>query len=157
MHARLGRALIIIGFLALAPTRADAQVSDDAQCGTSLPACTALRTSCCTRDFSSTATQKAILIPTDRCHQPFTSSTPNGGPDIGDAAPKWCASSPGASTNSQTYVYGLIYRLMQNKIPVYWIVNPTKAPTTYGGITPTSTAAGTKDVDFWILSSTAST
>lgn len=156
MRARPGRSLTLLVFLALVVPagRAAAQVSDEAQCGTTLPPCTALRTSCCTREFESTASQKAILIPTDRCHQPFTNSTPNGGADVGDAAPKWCAGDPSQHTNAQTYLYGLIYRLMQNKIPVYWIVNPTKAPTTYGGITPTSTAASTKDVDFWILPST---
>ncbi|MDQ3365005.1 MAG: hypothetical protein M3680_06225 [Myxococcota bacterium] len=136
----------------VAPRDAQAQVSDEAQCGTSLPACTTLRTNCCTRDFVGSTAQKAVLIPVSRCHQPFVNGTNSGGPDVGNAAPKWCSDNPTTSAMAMTYAYGLVYRLMQNKIPVYWIVNPTKAPSTWG-INSTSTAAETKDVDFWVLSS----
>ncbi|MDQ3336229.1 MAG: hypothetical protein M4D80_13760 [Myxococcota bacterium] len=138
--------------LTLGVQRADAQVSDEANCGTSLPACSALRLSCCTRDFASTSTARTIFIPMDRCHQPYTNASGTGA-DVGDAAPLWCSNSPSFNTNAQNYAYGLVYRLMQNKVPVHWIVNPTKAPST-NGITATSIAAQTKDVDFWITTAT---
>ena len=152
MRAKLGSTILLASFaLAMQVQRADAQVSDEANCGTSLPACSALRLSCCTRDFASTATARAIVIPMDRCHQPFTNASGTGA-DVADTAPQWCSGSPSPNTNAQNYAYGLVYRLMQNKIPVHWIVNPTKAPST-NGITATSVAAQTKDVDFWITTS----
>lgn len=133
-----------------------AQVSDHAQCGTSLPACTTLRTNCCTRDFVSSTTQRAIIIPTDRCHQPVAnvgSLGPPGGSNGNVNAPDWCSNPPSGNGNSMYMTYGLVYRLMQNGIPVYWIVNPTKAPTT---VTSTQDVQTTKDIDFWVLSSAVS-
>lgn len=155
MRAITGSRLILfaVAALALHGGRAEAQVSDEANCGATLPACTALRTNCCTRNFASTTTQKALLIPMDRCHQPFTNASGTGA-DIADTAPQWCSGSPSPNVNAQNYAYGLVYRLMQNKVPVYWIVNPTKAPST-NGITATSVAASTKDVDFWVTTAAA--
>src|SRR5688572_14930721 len=114
MLEKIGKCIVILSVLAFAvpAKRAHAQVVDPATCGTSLPPCTATRTSCCVRNFVSTSTQKAILIPLDRCHQPFVNAVAQGGPDSNDNAPQWCHDDPSPQTNSQTYVYGLIYRLM---------------------------------------------
>ena len=163
MSGNLGSRLLIAAALvfAIAPRSADAQVSDAAQCGTQLPACTTLRTNCCTRDFVGSSSQKAILIPMDRCHQQIANGGANA-PTTSANAPSWCADNPGTSTNAMNRAYGLVYRLMQNNIPVYWIVNPTKsAPTNIvnnNNTTPATTPdARTKDVDFWVLSATGST
>ena len=166
MSVTLGRPLLLVTFVvALAmPRSANAQVTDHAQCGTQLPACTTLRTNCCTRDFVGSSSQKAIIIPMDRCHQQIANGGANAPASGASAAnsPDWCANSPGTSANAMNRAYGLVYRLMQNGIPVYWIVNPTKAANTNivnpANSTPATTPdARTKDVDFWVLSSTGST
>ena len=165
MSVTLGRPLLLVAFvIALVPRSADAQVTDHAQCGTQLPACTTLRTNCCTRDFVGSSSQKAIIIPLDRCHQQIANGGANAPASGASAAnaPDWCANSPGTSVKAMNRAYGLIYRLMQNGIPVYWIVNPTKAATTQivnpNNTTPSTTPdARTKDVDFWVLSATGVT
>jgi len=139
---------------------ARAQVSDHAQCGTTLPACTTLRTSCCTRDFDSTTAQRAILIPMDRCHQRVSNGGANA-PSVSATAPAWCDDPAPTSANAMNRAYGLVYRLMQQKIPVYWIVNPTKgAPVLTVNDNNTNPAttpdARTKDVDFWVVSANSS-
>ena len=163
MSGNLGsRLLIAVALvLVLAPRSADAQVSDPAQCGTQLPACTTMRTNCCTRDFVGSSSQKAVLIPMDRCHQQISNGGANA-PTTSVSAPAWCADNPGTESNAMNRAYGLVYRLMQNNIPVYWIVNPTKAASTNivnnNNTTPATTPdARTKDVDFWVLSATGST
>jgi hypothetical protein len=134
------------------PAPATADVTDAAICPRSPPVCTASRTNCCTRDFPATTSAKAILIPIDRCHQPGSSS--NGPNSTNGSSPSWCFNSPSSNANSMDYSYGLVYRLMQQGINVYWVVNPTKAPTTVapysGGDIET-----TLDIDLWVLGSGA--
>ncbi len=164
MHANPGNRLVL-AFAAIvavgiyAPRGAQAQVSDHAQCGTSLPVCSTLRTNCCTRDFASSATQKPILIPLDRCHQVIAGGGAANAPPSGGSAPNsptWCADDPAVFSNAQNFAYGLVYRLMQQKIPVYWIVNPSKGSSLEGlpnsHLTSTAPDPKTKDVDFWVVS-----
>lgn len=163
MRARAGKRALLALFLMFgigvgSSRDAIAQVSDHAQCGTTLPACTTLRTSCCTRDFDSSTAQKAIIIPMDRCHQQIANGGANA-PTTSDNAPVWCHDNPGTSAKAMNRAYGLVYRLMQQQIPVYWIVNPTKgAPVltvNNNNTNPATTPdARTKDVDFWIVSPT---
>jgi hypothetical protein len=75
----------------------------------------------------------------------------------------WCVESPGtdstriggnASDNGMLRAYGLVYRLMQRGIPVYWLVNPSKDTIALKD----SENAGAQsyratDVDVWVLSS----
>jgi hypothetical protein len=150
MHHAVRAVVLVVAAIAARP--ALAQVTDPATCGSTLPACTATRTSCCTRDFAGSSAAKAILIPLDRCHQVVANSGSDGPPSGGGSSPNWCADSPPTNVNSQNYAYGLVFRLMQAGIPVYWIVNPTKRPTTVSIINTTQT---TKDIDFWVLSASA--
>ncbi|HUQ04328.1 MAG TPA: hypothetical protein VM261_17635, partial [Kofleriaceae bacterium] len=56
--------------LAFAPSSASAQVSTDfASCGPDLPVCGSGVEDCCVRAFDPIATDKAVVIPMDRCHQ----------------------------------------------------------------------------------------
>lgn len=163
MHAKVGsRLAVLVALVAISAShRADAQVTDAATCPASPPACTTSRTSCCTMNPASSATSKTIIIPMDRCHQPQTG---NSFPSTTGASPDWCynptnSSGTGfaSSDDSMNYAYGLAYRLMQFQVPVYWIVNPTKGPSTVSNITlPGQSASNTsteKDVDFWVLAS----
>ncbi len=160
MHAHPGNRLVI-AFAAVvavgiyAPRHAQAQVSDHAQCGTSLPVCSTLRTNCCTRDFAGSTTQKALFIPMDRCHQVISNGGANA-PSSSAASPDWCSDSPPFFPNAQSFAYGLVYRLMQQKIPVYWIVNPSKGSSLEGlpntHLTTLAPDPKTKDVDFWVVS-----
>ena len=153
MHDSIGSRLALIAIAVtvtglLSPRDASAQVSDNAQCPTVLPACTTSRLSCCTTNFTSAATSKAIIIPLDRCHQPPAATGYN--PVTTDGSnPTWCKDPTGTVGNGMNYAYGLAYRLMQQNIPVYWIVNPTKAPSSVSGISDVETE---KDVDFWVVS-----
>lgn len=138
--------------LALAPSSARAQgTSDFASCGPDLPVCAAGVEDCCVRAFDPIASDKAIVIPMDRCHQVVAQSGKLAPPT---ATGSWC-SNPGpfsANDNGQYEAYGLIFRLMQNGIPVYWIINPTKEP-------PSLTSSQNlnaqtylnRDVDAWIV------
>lgn len=147
------RFVCLLAALVLGAGTAHAQVSDPATCSKILPICTPTRPNCCTRDFTSAASAKAILIPTDRCHQQVANTGADGPPggSTGDSnAPNWCADPPGTDVNSMFFVYGLVYRLMQRGIPVYWLVNSTKAPTTIVGF-GSGGAEATTDVDFWVL------
>lgn len=47
-------------------------------------------------------------------------------------------------------VYGLVYRLMQRGIPVYWLVNPSKATT---AISTSSDTYLANDIDLWVVTS----
>ncbi len=145
----LAATLVVLAVNVGAPGVARAQRTDEASCPTTLPACTVSRLSCCTRDLIGSATAKAIVIPLDRCHQQIAVSGVDGAPTGGGSAPNWCADAPGSNLNGMFFAYGLVYRLMQSSVPVYWVVNPTKHPTTVSVINATAT---TKDVDFWVLS-----
>jgi hypothetical protein len=143
---------VAMTLLALRAT-ANAEVTDAAICPKAPPMCSAARTSCCTRDFPAMTSAKAILIPMDRCHEPGSSS--NGPNSTNGSSPSWCFNSPSSNANSMNYAYGLVYRLMQQGINVYWIVNPTKAPTTVAAYSGGDVET-TLDIDFWVLGSGAS-
>jgi hypothetical protein len=154
MHDSIGSRLALVAIAVtgvLVSHDARAQVSDNAQCPAVLPACTTSRLSCCTTNFTSAASSKAIIIPLDRCHQPASSNSYN--PVTSDGSnPTWCKDPTGVTGDGMNYAYGLAYRLMQQNIPVYWIVNPTKAPSSVTGIQDIETE---KDVDFWVVSNAA--
>src|SRR5665647_2866858 len=155
MHVHPGNRLLVTLSLSLAavfavgigaPRTAHAQVSDAATCPANPPACTPTTMSCCTRDFTGTASQKAIVIPMDRCHQP--PAAPGAVVASTTTSPTWC-SNPVGNGVGMNHAYGLVFRLMQYGIPVYWIANPTKAPSknaNYSG----GDVWTEKDVDFWI-------
>ncbi|MBA3451582.1 MAG: hypothetical protein H0T42_00630, partial [Deltaproteobacteria bacterium] len=144
-------ALVVVsaGLGLAVPRSAHAQVTDGVTCPVSPPACTPSTTGCCTRDFVGSSSQKAIVIPMDRCHQNPT--RPGDVVATTTSAPTWC-SNPVANGDGMNRAYGLVYRLMQYGVPVYWVVNPTKAP---GQNTSVSDTWTEKDVDFWILSNGA--
>lgn len=70
----------------------------------------------------------------------------------------WCVDPPdgsarigGASTDDgMMKTYGLVYRLMQRAIPVYWIVNPTKDAIAIDASNDRFLAS---DVDMWVVTS----
>lgn len=147
----LAVAIALVGVAAARP--AVAQVATDfASCAPDLAVCDANHQDCCIRDFDAIATDKAIVIPMDRCHQVLASGGPLAPPT---AAGSWC-SNPGpfsANDLGMFEAYGLVYRLMQHGIPVYWIVNPTKEPpalTSQQNLGAQSYA--NRDVDAWIIS-----
>lgn len=73
----------------------------------------------------------------------------------------WCVESPGSSstriggnaTDDGMYrTYGLVYRLMQRGIPVYWLVNPSKSPVALKASENLSAQSYlASDVDLWVL------
>jgi hypothetical protein len=71
----------------------------------------------------------------------------------------WCGDAVGSdatriggdnSDEGMFQVYGLVYRLMQRNIPVYWLVNPSKSPVAIAGNVDTYLAS---DVDVWVTTS----
>jgi hypothetical protein len=149
----------VLVLVALWPGTAGATpLSDWTSCdpaATKTTVCSATVTKCCTGAFAGNATAKAILIPLDRCHQPIAAAgiygIPGSGPPGANGA--WCVDSPAANAHGMFYAYGLVYRLMQNGIPVHWVINPTKDP----GSQMAYQAAGAQtyiasDIDFWVLS-----
>src|SRR2546423_8593596 len=125
MRGKIG-SHVVAALIALAATRsASAQTFDYATCDpavTKATACSGVITKCCQQaagvgsSFLVSGADKAIVIPMDYCHQSNT-ATPTTG-----AQPTWCSVRP--SGIGMMLAYGLIYRLLQNNIPVYWIVNP---------------------------------
>ncbi len=85
--------------------------------------------SCCRRQFSA----GSVIIPMDRCHQ--LGSAP------GNTVNNWCVN---PSSGNGDHIYGLVYRLMQQGIPVYWVINPSKLPTD-------NVTANKTDIDFWAI------
>jgi hypothetical protein len=73
----------------------------------------------------------------------------------------WCVESPGSDSariggstadNGMLRTYGLVYRLMQQGIPVYWLVNPTKSIIALNdGQNAASQSYLASDVDLWVL------
>ena len=60
---------------------------------------------------------------------------------------------PGADDLGMYRAYGLVYRLLQHDFRVYWLVNPTKDPSSIGtGEQPLTQMYTDRDVDFWLLS-----
>lgn len=150
----LATATMVLGLRAL-PAHAQ---TDFASCEPDMPACDATRTRCCYRPFNPVGTVKPIFIPMDRCHQALVDKTTFGVPAPSEA---WCSDpSPvnkvGQRDPGMFVAYGLVYRMMQAGIPVYWAINPTKDPP---ALTTNETRAGQsyndRDIDFWILSSGA--
>jgi hypothetical protein len=117
-----------------------------ASCDFDLPDCTDSRTDCCKRSMDPVGTDRAIIIPMDRCHQKFATSGKAGPP--GSGSPEWCVEMGTSADKGVTLSYGLIYRLMQAGIPVHWAIDPSKDPQGRGAYTH-------KDVDFWVLSAGA--
>jgi len=147
--------LVVLG-LGLDAGRAAAQVGTDfASCAADLGVCDANHEDCCVRAFDPIASDKAIVIPMDRCHQVVAQGGALAPPTVAAA---WCAN-PGpfsANDNGMYEAYGLVFRLMQNGIPVYWAINPTKeAPALTSGQNLNSQSYANKDVDMWILSAGA--
>lgn len=71
----------------------------------------------------------------------------------------WCGDAVGsdavriggsAGDDGMFQVYGLVYRLMQHGIPVYWLVNPSKETT---AITASADTYLASDVDLWVVTS----
>lgn len=151
MRSRLVHSIIaFLATVALAGT-ASAQMEDFATCPASLPQCDSNTDSCCYRTFDPIATDRAIIIPMDRCHQVVGTGT-EAAPT--SEAPKWCQE-PGPSADDGMYeAYGLVYRLMQNDIPVYWMINPTKEPLELMSIDNYAAQTYTdRDIDFWVVES----
>ena len=170
MHGNTGSRLAFLGLAIAAalaaPRVARAQVTDNATCPTSLPACSATRLNCCTSNPTSgtasttttTSTTATLIVPLDRCHQyPITSSLAKAN----DAtSPNWCYD-PVGTGQGMDYAYGLAYRVMQwssfnptTAVPIYWIVNPTKKATNVANYSG-GDVESTKDIDFWVLASGA--
>jgi hypothetical protein len=107
------------------------------------------------RAFDPIATDRAIVIPLDRCHQVVAQSGALGPPSVNGA---WCAN-PGpfsANDNGMYEAYGLVFRLMQRGIPVYWVINPTKEPPALtANQNLNSQSYANRDVDTWIVSAGA--
>jgi hypothetical protein len=117
--------------------------NDAAQCPADLPACSATVTECCQRPFAPLGQHRALVIPLDRCHQKVANGGSFAPPGL--AAPAWCSQLGTSHDNGMMHAYGLVYRLMQRGIPVYWLINPTKDPQARAGHTA-------RDVDLWLLS-----
>jgi hypothetical protein len=70
------------------------------------------------------------IIPMDACFQTSQAFNGSGSFSGTNQSSTWYASCPDISTNNGrdgiTKAYGLVYRLIQNNIPVYYILNPTK-------------------------------
>jgi hypothetical protein len=146
-------------------TGADAS-ADFAGCPEVLPACSSSTTSCCYKPFQPTApvTAGAVIIPMDRCHQTPGSGT-LGAPGIGSPdsfGNAWCAdpignTNVGGSTadDGMFHAYGLVYRLLQKGIPVYWIINPSKdPPKLMASQNAASQQYNERDIDIWVLNPT---
>jgi hypothetical protein len=116
-----------------------------------LPECTDATNDCCQRAFNPSGSNRPIIIPMDRCHQ---SSGGWDAPTDSSIASGWCANPSPDADEGIFQAYGLVYRLMQNNITVYWLVNPSKDPQGQRGNNDDDYSA--RDVDFWVLSSGAS-
>lgn len=148
----LGVALVITGALA---TPAAAQMNDFASCPADLAVCDANHEDCCVRAFDPIATDRAVVIPMDRCHQVVAQGGTLSPPSASGA---WC-SDPGpfsANDNGMYEAYGLVFRLMQQGIPVYWVINPTKEPPALtANQNLNSQSYANRDVDTWVVSAGA--
>ena len=123
--------------------------SDTYSCPPDMPACSADRQNCCYRDFG----VGSIIIPMDRCHQTTEGSGKRSVPTRPNA---FCANPTGGGDDGLYQAYGMIYRLMQNDIDVYWLINPTKDPPALtDSQNLNSQSYNDRDIDFWVLSSGA--
>ncbi|HEX5063235.1 MAG TPA: hypothetical protein VFV99_27855 [Kofleriaceae bacterium] len=102
---------------------------------------------CTTLTYSTTSSGNISAITTGKA---LTFNMGNG----------WCGDAPGSATriggnaadDGMFKTYGLVYRLMQRAIPVYWLVNPGKAIV---ALNSGQNAGGqtylANDVDLWVL------
>jgi hypothetical protein len=128
---------------------------DFASCDPDMPVCTGDINDCCYRPMNPVGSNRAVIIPLDRCHQRIASSGADGPPAA--TSPAWCADSPSGADEGQFQAYGLVYRLMQNGIPVHWAINPTKDPPSLTAAENASSQTYTdRDIDFWVLGPEAS-
>ena len=162
MHVKLGSALLL---LMLSTSSAFAQSTDWATCdytAANFPACSATRSTCCTASNSdlnvgTTTAEKPIIIPMDRCHQQVSNNDYPGSGPPDEAGNGWCSDPSGTQANGMYKAYGLIYRLMQRGVPVYWLVNPSKSAMSVASYGNNNTKRYTdKGIDVWVLSSGAS-
>ena len=65
----------------------------------------------------------SLVIPMDECWQPYNQSDKEPGSVPLGGAGSVCSSS---YTKGVLYAYGLVYYLIQNNVPVYWIIDPNK-------------------------------
>jgi len=155
--------LVVLGALALTPSRAHAQTYDFATCDpevTKITPCSATITRCCYVDtspgssFNKSGTDYALVIPMDSCHQ-GAASDDNGTHPGATSSSFWCRKPTDAGQIFK--VYGLVYRMMQAGIPSYWIINPSKDPPAVGCTLPGSCRQIATDVDMWIMDAAATT
>jgi hypothetical protein len=152
MHARVFLATLALAPMAAMQTAAAQQVIDFATCGPDLVACDEnLMTACCYRDFTPEASEpKAIVIPMNRCHQQIAVSGILGPPP--EDAPAWCRDPIGHADEGMYQAYGLVYRLQQYEIDLYWTINPTKDPLALNARQNHANQTWTeRDIDLWIL------
>ncbi|MCE9574276.1 MAG: hypothetical protein K8W52_14105 [Deltaproteobacteria bacterium] len=156
---RLVAAIVAAAVIAVLAPAAQAQPTTDfASCSADLVACDANTDNCCYRPFDAVATDRAIVIPMDRCHQVVSQSGKYAPPS--SAAPAWCQDAGPFSSNDNGlyHTYGLVYRLMQQGIPVHWLINPTKdAPALTINQNANSQTYIARDIDFWVLNPTTAT
>jgi hypothetical protein len=147
------RAALALSLITLVALHGEAAaVEDFATCAKDLPECTGEIKSCCYRTFDENAGHRAVIIPMDRCHQTPGTGT-EGIPDKKQAAPAWCGDWNTSADDGMFQAYGLVYRLMQRGIPVYWMINPTKDPPALKDSENNSSQTYTaRDIDFWVLS-----
>lgn len=75
---------------------------------------------------------QSLIIPMDICYQPSvgTGATPANG---------YCADPKGTADDGLTKAYGLVYRLLQQGVSIYYVMDPTKSA--INGVDLTITAA----------------
>lgn len=150
---------------AAAQTSSLSSTTDWATCPDTLSACSSSVTACCTETASTlgigNGTNKPILIPMDRCHQSIQASGNQQPPGAGapGLANGWCVDPSPANSASQFHAYGLVYRMMQMGVPIYWIVNPTKTANSIVAYENNVTNQRwiTTDIDMWVMSSSITT
>ncbi len=171
MQEKLGNAILGAVFaVAVFATPAAAQKYDFATCNpatVAATACSATVTSCCHENgaigssFITSGTDKALIIPMDRCHQTPGTAT-RGVPNYVDSSfPHYCYKATGGGDDGMFKAYGLVYRLLQtqnlgadNAIDVYWLINPSKDPPALTAAQSVNTQVYlTSDIDVWVVSS----
>jgi hypothetical protein len=152
-------ACVVVACAVIAPHAARAQTYDFATCDptvTPTTPCSSTTTSCCKQaagagtsfllsgGASCSAGSCALVIPMDWCHQGTATAQST-------SAPTWCGTRVGS--DGMMVTYGLIYRVVQAGIKVYWAINPSKFPTALGSSSSVEIA---QDLDLWILDSSVS-
>lgn len=108
---------------------------------------------CTTSQFQYTTTTSGTIAAISNSGKALAHNYGNG----------WCVDAPGTDTtriggnvsdNGIFRAYGLVYRLMQRAIPIYWMVNPSKTPP---AVTSSENASSqsliASDVDAWVVTS----